>query len=225
MPIGLDAVVLKALAKTPDGRPGNAAEFSGELQAFLAGTPYVDACCGVGCCGTTRGFCRGGGGFRVVGDRRAVTDPCSRGQHRAPRGQRSRAAEEACVPRLARVRRPLERPLPVQRVAHRVDAKNRGPFKSDILRQVSGKNIVWTRRGDKTLETLSGQIASDGRRAPGAEGVGQNSARKDNRVSVARGTLNRKVSPARFDGEVQILSADRATLFRKCTITAARDPA
>src|SRR5438105_6179092 len=39
---GLDAVVLKALAKTPDARHKSAAEFSGELQLFLTGTPHVE---------------------------------------------------------------------------------------------------------------------------------------------------------------------------------------
>jgi hypothetical protein len=102
-------------------------------------------------------------------------------------------------------------------------AKNRGPFKADIVLQVSGKNIVWTRRSDKTLETMSGQLAGDGRWS--AEGVGQNSERRDTWQSTAKGVLNRKVSPARFDGDMQILSPDRATLFRKCTMTAVRDPA
>jgi hypothetical protein len=102
-------------------------------------------------------------------------------------------------------------------------AKNRGAFKADVVLQVSGKNIVWTRRGDKTFETMSGQVSGDGRWT--AEGVGQNSERRDSWLSTAKGVLNRKVSPARFDGDMQILSADRATLFRKCTMTAVRDPA
>src|SRR5205814_696804 len=39
---GLDAVVLKALAKKPDARHKSASEFSGELQPFLSGAPYVE---------------------------------------------------------------------------------------------------------------------------------------------------------------------------------------
>ncbi|HMC14864.1 MAG TPA: hypothetical protein VKI18_04485, partial [Albitalea sp.] len=100
-------------------------------------------------------------------------------------------------------------------------ASNRGPFKADIVMQVTGRNISWTRRHTGMVETMSGQIAADGRWS--AEGIGENIGRKERWLTVGTGIFNRKVSPPRFDGDLSILSPDKARLFRKCTLTAVRE--
>ena len=104
---------------------------------------------------------------------------------------------------------------------HRTRVRGGGPFKADIVIQVAGRTISWTRRGEATLETMTGQITPDGRWS--AEGNGYNSVRNDRWLSVATGVFNRKVNPPRFDGELQIMSTDKATLHRKCTLTAVRE--
>jgi hypothetical protein len=246
---GLDAVVLKALAKTPDQRHNSASEFSGALQPFLSGTPLAEP-------GTQPGVSTSASWTptqTMASDETVRVATVAPVVGRRPAGRTAifvalgavvavMAVVFVLMPRsggggpIAVV--PPAASSPVAAVSsldgrwtgHYLcsellvasSAPNRGAFKADIVMQVSGRNVSWTRRSQTTLETMIGQIAADGRWS--AEGVGENSARNDHWHTAASGVFNRKVSPPRFDGDLAILSADKAKLFRKCTLTAVREP-
>jgi hypothetical protein len=315
---GLDAVVLKALAKTPDARHTSAAEFSGELQLFVSGMPDVEL-------GTQPGTQPGistsaswtptqalrsdemvrvatvpprveakpsrrtalvvslGGIVVAVAAALALMprertrpvalpQPASVPQPSLAAASASGAsapgmpasaasvvqaavpaapvivppvAASAVAPSVVSAAASIAAPPVVQTPKKTVAAlptldgrwsghylcseilfpstsPNRGPFKADIVMQVSGRNITWTRRNASMQETMSGQIGADGRWS--AEGFGENAKRKDRWLTTGSGIFNRKVSPPRFDGDLTILSPDKSRLFRKCTLTAVREP-
>jgi tRNA A-37 threonylcarbamoyl transferase component Bud32 len=265
VPAALDAVVLKALAKAPEGRYADAAEFSAALRPFSTAPSAFEP-------GTLPGSSSGSAPNRtrpLSTDETVVAGasaPAKRGIKWALVGGGAVALAAAAYvwmtrpssdPRVATgpvpavggassaVRKAAAgsgQTLPVSArgvpaPAGLLDgvwaghfacselltpsvAKNRGAFKAEVVIQITGRTIAWTRRSGATLETLAGQLSADGHWS--AEGGGENAERKDRWATVGTGVVDRKVSPPKLDGEVQILSPDKSKLHRKCTLTALR---